>query len=224
MCCYAYDVKTAKIFGINSAVLLNVINMFKDSNNTAIIDTDSLFNITGLDQTMLKNVEDALTQANIITVKCAKNSIKHTYTLNIKNLVDIFNNYDYNYMVNSFVPNNTTSTKRTHMTQKAKHIITLKHKINTDDTVLNQYLCDWVDAVYQNPKGFITDQGLVIAINDLLKYDKEQQYAILKIAIKNGYRDLEWAMNKINVSGATSNFANYTEIKSDGTNIIDEEF
>ena len=71
---------------------------------------------------------------------------------------------------------------------------------------------------YENKKS-LTVKGLQLFLQDLMKYKDENSVDdcinVLKIAIKNGWKDIGWAMLKNNESKATDNsknFANYFDI------------
>ena len=108
------------------------------------------------------------------------------------------------------------------------HIDYLKQGVTLDNQNLKQYIFDWIDAIYTNPKGFISEQGLNLAINELIDYSNNNisiMIDILKIAIKNGYRDITWAIQNYNRNNNTNNnFVQYSNIKSDWSNIVDEAF
>ena len=102
------------------------------------------------------------------------------------------------------------------ISKRQNRIIQLKKKINVSDPVIQQYLCDWIDAVYSNPKGFLSPTGVTIAQEELKEYakdDQDKQIAILKIAIKGGLRDLTWAIEQYekNNGTGTRNFMSYND-------------
>ena len=86
--------------------------------------------------------------------------------------------------------------------------------------VIQDYMCQWIDSVYVNPKGFLSPKGIEIAQEELLAYagdNQDKQIAILRIAIKASLKDMTWAIERYEKqSGAGSrNFATYNDIKSD---------
>ena len=66
-----------------------------------------------------------------------------------------------------------------------------------------------------------------LAQKDLDKFslDVDKKIEIMKIAIKSGYREIQWAIDKYNSSNkVNNNFANYSDIKSTGEKVVDEVF
>ena len=82
--------------------------------------------------------------------------------------------------------------------KRSTYINSLKKSIEESDVILKDLYFDWIDAVYANPKGFLSQSGIKEMRKTLSDFtsDKKVEKEIIKIAIKNGYRNLDWAINE----------------------------
>lgn len=239
----SYNLKIAEIFGIHSAVFIDCIiferdyqkRIKNDFDNTIALSSDEIYARTALSLDKLHDVEQSLSNCGVISIKpFQKIKNKSYYILNDDQLERILTaNSPSNEIMqlNPIAFSRKTNINRVKiLNKKDLHIIELKKSINVDDELIRQYLCDWIDAVYTNPKGFLSNSSLKIAINELLDYalnDQEKQINILQIAIKGGLRDMTWAISKyeqLNNTKNSNNFVSYNNIKSKGDNVINEEF
>lgn len=234
---YSYSVDMAKIFGINSAVFISYVDymhvyMLKTKSNfdgKVAIKRNDMFDFTGLDKDKQIEVENALKACGVLEMKKVQGQAdNHYYMLNEDLIMNALNtnNSKTAFTIKPLINVKTVDNK---MTKKDKHIISLKKSIRCDSPIINQYLCDWIDAVYANPKGFLSSSSIAISQNDLYNAtnNDDERINILKIAIKGGYRDLSWAIEqyKNNKSNSSSrNFASYNNIASDGSDVVSEEF
>ena len=109
------------------------------------------------------------------------------------------------------------SVQRT--TKREMTVKKLKGYIDVENPLLKQYLCDWIDAVYANPKGFLTKKSIEMALADLEAFSKDidMQVEVLRIAIKNGMRDITWAIQRYRKDNpvGTDCWGEYNETKAD---------
>ena len=200
---YSYSLKVARVFGVNSAVFLNCIEeeyrylkrCNKLDSDTISLSRAEIYGRTAIDDDKQKEVELALTSCGVLSVKPLQNIPNKNYY--------IFNEPIFNKIITAEDPTkvitNSSASKfvKKHRvepkTKRQLHIESLKRAIKANDEVIKQYLVDWVDAVYTNPRGFLSVTAVQIAEQELFAYAKdsqEKQIAILKIAIKGGLRDM----------------------------------
>lgn len=236
--CYSLDV--AKVFGVHSSVFLSCIdNEFNyqkrlnnlNDNNTVSISRAEIYARTGLLDDMQKDVEMALQECGVISVKPLQNvPNKNYYIIFQDELTKILNSSNPLDIISSQNAKQFVKSPRVEPVSKRKtHIANLKKKIKVSDPVIQDYLCQWIDAVYVNPKGFLSPKGVEIAQEELFAYtndNQEKQIAILKIAIKGSLRDMTWAIERYEKqSGIGSrNFASYNDIVAESVNIGSEVF
>lgn len=178
-----------------------------------------------------KKAEDSLATCGILTIKPLRNiPNKNYYIINDEQIKKICESKKPDEAISLAEIAKVIRKPRVEpMSKRQTHINSLKRAIKADDPVIQQYLCEWVDAVYTNPKGFLSPSSVNIAQQELEQYSKGSQaikIALLKIAIKGGLRDITWAINTYEKEHCvnSSNFAIYNDIKSDGSNVVNEVF
>lgn len=236
----SYNLDLAKIFGVNSSIFLNCLdiefhflerNNKLDESNTILLSRAEIYERTALDDTQQTDVEITLQQCGVLLVKTVQNnSNKNYYILNYNQLEKVLESSDPKLVLPIDVANQFIKGKRkTPLSKRQAHINSLKKQINVEDPLIQQYLCDWIDAVYVNPKGFLSESGVTLSQEELMEYSKgnqDVQIAILKEAIKGGLRKIEWAIERYekNHDINSRNFTSYETIKADKYNLSDEEF
>lgn len=233
-----YNLDLAKIFGINVSVLLTCIdNEFKyqsrqnslSENNTIILSRAEIYARTGLDDEEQKDAELALQECGVLTIKpLQNNSNKNYYILYEDQLNLIITSEKPEDMIKNSQAKQFLKKRTEPVSKRQTHIASLKKRIKVEDPVIQTYMCDWIDSVYDKPKGFISPKGVEIAQEELFAYAKTQdvQIALLKIAIKGGLRDLSWAIEqyeKQNPAGSR-NFAVYNDIVAEKNTSSSEVF
>ena len=236
---YSYNLEVAKIFGVCTSVFLSCIeneflyqerNKQLNENKTISLSRAEIYARTALDDDKQIDVELALKECGVLSVKPLQNiPNKNYYIINYEQLNNILTANNPADVIGEAKASQFTFKKRVEPVSKRQtHISNLKKKINVKDPVLQNYFIDWVDAVYTNPKGFLSPKAVEIAQNELLTYtgdNQEKQISIMKIAIKGGLRDLSWAIEQYEKDSGTNsiNFANYNDIKSNGKSISNTE-
>lgn len=227
---YSYNLDIAKVFGVCTSVFLSCIdseflyqerNKQLNANNTISLSRAEIYERTALDDEKQIEIEIALQECGVLSVKPLQNIPNKNYYIihyaQLKNILVATNPAD---VIGIAKASQFTYKKRVEPVSKRQtYIVGLKKKINIKDPVLQGYFIDWIDAVYANPKGFLSPKAIEIAQNELLTYtsdNQEKQIAIMKIAIKGGLRDLSWAIEQYEKSdgSGSKNFANYNDIKS----------
>lgn len=223
---YSYNVDIAKIFGINCAVF---IQLLIEHNYNISINREEIFEAIGLDISKQGEVERSLEDSKVLTIRTNRNG-NNGYKLNVDLLTSMLQNYT---AYNSFIKQNDgikVDKKVSKQERATSQINKLKSYIVCEDSKFRQYWGDWIDAVYTKENGrFPNKASIHIAEQELNSYTDSDNVKenIIFIAIKNGYRDITWAISKYEQEhnkDASINFINYNDIKSDGKNIVDEEF
>ena len=227
---FSYNTDIAKVFGVGPSVFLTCLSLEYNSqlfskslnaNDTMSLSRARIYEITGLDDEEQIDIELSLKECGVINIKPLQNvPNKNYYILNNDQLNKILESGDPKQVIDSEKANQFIKGKRVEPTSKRKtHIIQLKKKVNLEDPVLQDYFIQWIDAVYSNPKGFLSPKGVEIAQEELMAYAKnsqEKQISIMRIAIKNGMRDITWAIQRYeDQEGVNSrNFSNYNDSKA----------
>ena len=145
---------------------------------------------------------------------------KHYYILNYDQLNKIMFAENPTDVVLNEKAKQFIQKRRVEPTSKRQaHIKSLKNKITIEDPVIQEYLCNWIDAVYSKPKGFLSPTGVSIAQDELVQYttDQGKQIELLKIAIKGGLRDLTWAIEQYEAKAGVGsrNFTDYNDNRAE---------
>ena len=218
----SYNIDIAKIFGVRSAVLLSFLDkeISKSSVKQVAIERNFIYNSTGLDDKEQIDIEDALVSAKVLEVsKVRGNDNKHYYSINEQSILQFINSMQFkdSLGISSVERPEVPVQRRT--TKREAFVKQLKGSIKVSDEALRQRLCDWIDSVYSNPKGFMSLQGLALSITELQSYstDMDVIMEIMSIAIKGGYRDLAWAIDRYKQSHGDSDdeWKLYSESKAD---------
>lgn len=207
-----YNLKMATIFGVCSAIFLSLLIDTKEENLYQLVDEkyfmlsrQTIYDYTGLDDLKQLEVEDNLKECNLIEVLPVKNnSDKFYYSLD-ENLLQKFleakSTEDAKKLLTKSarkkslisVPRTTPPSKR------ALYIDNLKKSIKEEDVLLREDYLNWIDSVYGNPKGYLSVSSIqqcIKTLNEFSKGNKQLERDIVKIAIKNGWRNIDWAIQE----------------------------
>ena len=236
----SYNVDVAKVFGVCSSVFLSCLdfefehqkrNKQLNANNTVALSRAEIYSRTGLDDNKQIEIETALSECGVISTKPLQNvPNKSYYIVNVDQLKKIMESEDPEEVISNEGAKQFIKQPRVEPVSKRKtHIANLKKKIKPSSPIIDQYLCDWIDAVYTNPKGFLSPSGVEINQKELEAYthNDDTKVEILKIAIKGGCRELSWAIDKYEEqtkAKATNSFVKYSDIKSTGSDEVHEVF
>ena len=234
---YSYNTDVARVFGVCSAVFITFLAAEKakqsvNKSEDLVITRAEIEAITALDFNKQVEIEQSLIDCGVLAIKPFRgNNTKNYYIIDFDRLQTIMTSQNsvFDMFDQIEFKKKARTPSKSGVTKLQKHKDSLKSKFNSYEPILQQHLCDWVDAVYDNPKGYITAPGLKIALSELDKYTNSTDEAveILMIAIKGGLRDLTWAINRYEESKKQvdlNNFSNYNDIKSSGQDTVDEAF
>lgn len=228
----SYNVDVAKVFGVCTAIMLSYLdrtftyqsrNKLLNANSTMSISRAEIYAETGLDDEKQKEIELALQECGVITVRPLQNvPNKNYYIVNDTQLVAIMTAKNPSEVIGETKAKQFTNTPRVEpISKRQSNIIALKKKVKVEDPVIQTYLIDWIDSVFANPKGFLSPKGVEIAQQELYAYCRDDQakaIKILEIAIKGGLRDLSWAIENYEktylAKDSSRDFANYNDTKS----------
>lgn len=235
----SYNIEVARIFGVCTSVMLSCLfkeyayqqrNKLLNANNTMAISRQEIYEKTGLDDDKQRDVELSLQECGVLVTKPLQNvPNKNYYILNEQQLTKIMTANNPAEVLGEAKASQFTLKHRVEpISKRQSKIVDLKKKIKVNDPIIQQYLIDWIDAVYTNPKGFLSGKAVEIAQQELYAYCEENKdngtmnqakaIAVLTIAIKNGWRDLSWAIDKYEekngVDPESRNFNNYRDTKS----------
>lgn len=230
----SYNVEIAKKLGIYSAVFISLIDSeISCIKNTDVqIDTielnyDYIYEKTGISINKLSEIEAQLKSLNILVSKDKRGNKGKYYKISYNNLINILNDTDTSeILVMSKKSSICQVTKK--VTAIEKHIESLKNSVEFNNDLVKSYLFDWIDLIAR--KYPMNNALIKFAIQDLVNYAKNDFDTICKIitiAIKNTYRNMSWAIEayeKELKKFTNNNFVEYNEIKSDGSEIVNEEF
>ena len=112
------------------------------------------------------------------------------------------------------------------MSKKEAEIKSLKSSIKEESEIVRQYLYDWIDAVMLSPRGYLSKQGVKISVEDLNRFSESEdvKVEVLRIAVKNSYRDLKWAISAYQKDNPTNTATPYRNVYSTGLNMENGAF
>jgi hypothetical protein len=221
----SYDVGLSKKIGINSAIFISFLDMFINGGDERIIvDKELIYDRTGLDFEMQDDIEKKLTSIGLLTVRKVRNSdCKNYYGIDYTILEKVL--YDDSFQIDSNRSSLSKKEKMKKETKEEKHLKELKRCIDVDDEVLKQSIFDWIDSVHEAGK-YMTTQAVKLNVKQLMLFSSSQKdrLDVLSISIKNGWKDLNWAMERLKKSKDSRNFANYGSIKFEDESLSDKVF
>ena len=193
----SYSVLVAKICGVKSAAFLSYLwNTAKEDFSDITMERTDIINATGLTDDEQIDVEKSLSTSGIITVTQYKgNPSKSHYAFH----EDVFNSLmsSQNFLETLEISAEAPKKEAPRKNSRQKFVCSLKAGLlGLTSPIVHQYLCDWIDAVYANPKNCLSHQGVRLCVNDLINFSDvdDVRISIIKIAIKRGWRDLNWAI------------------------------
>jgi hypothetical protein len=95
----------------------------------------------------------------------------------------------------------TTSVPGVRQSARKKQFDDLKQYITVGNEELKQAFEDWIDGVYNNPKGFLSKKAVSLFQRDVDTFangDLDVALKVLEIATVGGYREASWAIEKFN--------------------------
>ena len=195
-----YNVSIAHLFGLDVAVYLSeVININqkayrknKVSNGFFVLDRQYLEERTTLDEKKQTEIEDKLSEVGILERK--ESCTIHVDSVLLANLIGS-EDEDLKKHVSKLVE---LKSKKSKKTKKENILENLKTNIHTGDKQLDDYMAQWVDVICEK-NGYMTKVAIEETQSKLISFsapDLNKAYDIIKIAIINGHRDIEWSIEQ----------------------------
>ncbi|MBO7696683.1 MAG: hypothetical protein J6T10_28985 [Methanobrevibacter sp.] len=224
----SYNVDVAKKLGVFSSIYISFIDKLLIRNEKLMLSRTQIYDYTGISESKQEDAERELVSYGVMEINGPRtNSNKRSYNINYDRLNAIVSGEEDINCAYVFLTDPPKKEKNVSKETKREQLLKkLKGAIKVDDEVLEQHLCDWVDSVIDGGK-YLTVQSIKINVEQLLKYTSSQTIAIqvVDMATKNCWRDLEWAMNKVNpCQNSKNNFADYSSIASNGSDLVGEAF
>ncbi len=222
----SYNVDVAKVLGVRTAVLLSylhnqyqnqLLNNTLNNTNTMSVSRGSIYENTALDDNEQIDIEVSLVECGVLTVKPVKNAPnKNYYIIHNEQLLKILNATNPSDVLSTAKASQFIKGKRSEpVSKRQSHISKMKKMVKVEDPIMQDYFIQWVDSVYANPKGYLSAKAVEIAQQELLEYakgDQDLQVKIIIIAIKNSWRDIQWAISKYEeLNGDNRNFTTFTD-------------
>lgn len=197
----------ANKIGLNAAIYLSELikqYSYNKINNRLIedyftVDRTSIFSRTTLTEQNQQELDILLVRLNILLKRTSiEDPLSEDMSLNMTNFVNMFasDNEKISQDLKKLTKSNSVK-----MSQREKHILDLKAKITCNNKELLSAYRNWVDGVYENPKGFLSITAIKVfqqTVDDFAKGDLDLALKIVEIATINGYRDATWAINLFN--------------------------
>lgn len=205
----SYNIKVAKVFGLHSAIYIaELMNILEKANKKDKLVEDKYFVLdrkyitkrTTLDTEEQLAIDYKLAQLSII-VKPA--GAVDTLWLDVDKLAATISSDDEAYLgkVAKRAQVKTTALPGIKMTMRQKKAEEMKSYITEVYPELREAYLNWVDAVYENPKGFLSKRAVELFQRDVDIFANgylDIALSVVDIAIKGGYREASWAIEKFN--------------------------
>ncbi len=198
----SYNVKLATIIGVENAIFINTLCKLNDNIENYNIDKELIFNMTGIPVRKQLNIIKNLDELRLLNYDELEDKILN---INTQKIIDLICEDSQTKIKNTQKLAGIKTPKESKPTKKQDAINALKNHIKdiiiveTDigKQILDAYI-GWVDGVYSNPKGFLSNRAIDLFMNKINEYSKGNSSIILElldIATINGYRDADWAIN-----------------------------
>lgn len=231
-----YNVGFAKRYGVITSILVNYIdNEFSYNMATGNIKSDGRFYLdrvdisyrTGASIGEIHSAEEVLVKLGVLDViPCPKNGDEKVYYRYFREkLISGISRAEATNPIEDVLSSVGSKEVKTHyVPKKVKELQSLKSSIKEEDSLLRQYMCDWLDSIYA--KGLSTTKAaLDISIQELSKFSKEQKESILRSAICMGCKNISYAISNFEKSNSNSgnNWKSYADMQPDDSTIITSE-
>ncbi len=199
-----FNIKLANLIGLHAAVYVaELTNIYTkayskkklDDKNNFIVDRSYIKQRTTLEIAEQKEIDKSL--INLDLLKVDKGNVDKL-NFDFNRLASIVTSEDINLINNVKDLTNTKNNGGKKQTQRQVVINKLKSIASHPNEELDQAYKDWVDGVYANPKGFLSNRSIKIfmqSVDDYAKGDLDLALKIIEIATVNGYRECQWAIN-----------------------------
>lgn len=218
------NIKLIQHLGLSNAVYLSECLKYPNADsNSELINVNINRELITRDTLIIKRdqraIEDSLIAQQLIIIDPTTVGTNETIIqINLKKLTELIadTNIDNNVrVIASSKPIKKSAEGKITVRQKACN--ELKSKVNAQNDELLEAYKAWIDGVYANPKGFLSDRSIKIfqrTIDEFAQGNLDLALKIIDIATVNGYRDATWAINLFNKDYAATFNRQVSEIKA----------
>lgn len=197
----SYNIKLAELLGLHAAIyiseLMNIndkaIRKNKLNDNYFKLTREYITKRTTLDEKEQLEIEQNLLKLGILE----KGEHDDDLSLNITTLTTLMMSTD-EQLLDNVKKLTKLKTKTPKATKGEKIKEELKTNVVTSNEELREAYYDWIDAVYAK-QGWLSKKAVVCAqsqVDEFSKRNLDVALKLIEIASINGYRDMEWAINK----------------------------
>lgn len=208
----SYNIKLAEILGLHTAIYLSELMNINDKairkdkldENKFTLQRDYIKSRTTLDENEQIEIENKLLKMGILE----KGDNPNDMSVNINVLTTLAMSQDES-LINNCKKIASTKSKRQSKEDSIKN--SMKLCIQTNNKELREAYCLWIDAVYAR-QGWLSKAAVIEAQSIIDKYSNRNldiALNVLKIAAMNGYRDINWAINKMPQYNSPASFENH---------------
>lgn len=205
----SYNIKVAQVLGLHSSIYITeLMNISTKANQKAKLIEDKYFVLDrkyitkrttlGVDEQLA--IDHKLGQLGILQKPAGG---VDTIFIDIDKLAATLISDDEKYLtkISKKAEVKTAALPGVKQTLKQKKIIEMKSYITITHTELRKALEDWVEGVYENPKGFLSKKAVELFQRDVDTFangDLDIALKVVEIATIGGYREAAWAIEKFN--------------------------
>lgn len=189
-----YNIKIARMFGLQAAVYLSAVlkydgvnNIVRDNIDFIVINRDNIKNITTLDIEQQKNIDNIFIGIGLFFITSIDNEINIDYSI----LISLYNEINED-ISKSIVPKIIKKRTKSDVIKDE-----LKSYIKTDNGELRDAYASWIDAVFAK-QGWMSKKSVELGqklIDNYCNHNLDLAIELLNIASIGGYRDIQWAIN-----------------------------
>lgn len=199
-----YNITLAHIIGLKSSVYCGeLLNIYKKAQSKDKLIDGEFIKVSRkyiYERTTLTVEEQLIIDTNLSKINLITRNIDDPdlLKLDIEIYASIISNNDVRLIEDIRRKVIVESPKGVKQTKRIRTINALKDIVVCDNYELSTALRDWVDAIFDNPKGFLSRVAVEEFQNDLNNYTKgniELAIRIVKIASIQGYKNCQWAIN-----------------------------
>lgn len=198
----SFNYKLAHIIGLNSAIYVaELLNIYEKAIRKDKV-TDGFFTIDRKyiqERTTFTTAEQKELDAILENIGLIMKDGANTVSICVECLTTLL--IDSNEKLISNVENIIKKTSKSKKTKQETIIENLKAHIECDNDELKKAYEGWIDGVYANPKGFLSNRAIEIfqeTVDNFANHNLDLALTIIDIASVNGYRDANWAINLYN--------------------------
>ena len=197
-----YNIKVAHIIGLKPAVYLNellninerAVRKSKMVGDSFKIDRKYIESVTTIPKDEQLSIDEILMKLGIIR----KTEDPEIIFIDVNSLLSITSMSTEEIEKFSVLYNSINKEKPKRLTQKQKDIFKLKDLISVTNRELKDAYDVWIDSVYAK-QGWMSVKSVTMGqklVDEYCDHNLDLALLIIDIAASNGYRDIQWAINK----------------------------